>query len=149
MSPSPRKATLLLPILLATVASFAAGQPEAGVKKPLAIEDLYRFDAPQAPALSPDGKRLAYVRAWIDPKTKQDRQSLWLVEGSRDRARPMEKGEPDARAPVFSPDGKWLAFLSTRPRPEGWKPIPPTPPASDAATDILLIPTAGGPVIPL
>ncbi|MCI0461989.1 MAG: S9 family peptidase [Gemmataceae bacterium] len=151
MSPAPRKATLLLlPVLLAAVlAPFTTGQPPAGSKKPLAVEDLYRIDAPTAPALAPDGKRLAYVRAWTDPKTKQDRHSLWLVEGSRDKARPMEKDQPDARAPVFSPDGKWIAFLSTRPRPRGWKQIPPTPPQSDPATDIWLIPAAGGPVIPL
>src|SRR5262249_3923035 len=98
---------------------------------------------------APDGKRLAYVRQWIDPDTKQERQSLWLVKGKRDSARPLEQAQPDARAPVFSPDGKWIAFLSTRPRPKGWKQVPPAPPESDAPTDVWLIPTAGGAAIPL
>src|SRR5207253_334837 len=75
--------------------------------------------------------------------------SLWLAEGSKDKARPLEAGEPDARAPVFSPDGKWIAFLSTRAQPAGWKQVPPTPPQSDAGVDIWLIPAQGGKALPL
>src|SRR5205807_633903 len=111
---------------------------------PLAVEDLYRLDAPHSPALSPDGKRLACVRQWIDPTTHAERQSLWVVEGDRKNARPLEETQPDARAPVFSPDGKWIAFLSTYPRPKEWKQVPPAPPQSDAATDVWLISAAGG-----
>ncbi len=132
-------------VLLVGVAMGAA----PGGKRPLAVEDLYRLDAPMAPALSPDGKRLAYVRHWIDDKGKRERFSLWLVEGSKEKARPAEKGEPDARAPVFSPDGKWLAFLSTRPRPRGWKQTPAVPSQSDPAVDVWLMPAAGGPAVPL
>src|SRR5207249_1436810 len=63
--------------------------------------------------------------------------------------KPLEPGEPDGRVPVVSPDGKWIAFLSTRPRPAGWKQTPAVPPYSDAAVDIWLIPTTGGKAIPL
>ncbi len=125
------------------------GLAPAAEKTPLTVEDLYRFDASRDAVLSPDGKRLAYVRAWIDPETKAERNALWLVEGDAARARPMEKGEPDARSPVFSPDGRWIAFLSTRPRPDGWMQTPPTPSQSESATDVWLIPTAGGATIPL
>ncbi len=120
-----------------------------GNKAPLRVEDLYLFDAPKSPVLFPDGKRAVYIRSWIDAKTKQERNSLWIVEGSKEKARPMEAGEPDARAPVVSPDGRWIAFLSTRPRPNGWKQIPSVPKASDPATDIWLIPVTGGPAMPL
>jgi dipeptidyl aminopeptidase/acylaminoacyl peptidase len=123
--------------------------PAAPAKRPLSVEDVYRLDAPTSPALASDGKRLAFVRHWIDDRTKQERFSLWLVDGEGARPRPAEEGEPDARAPVFSPDGKWLAFLSTRGRPKGWKQTPPAPPQSDAATDVWLLPTAGGPALPL
>jgi Tol biopolymer transport system component len=118
-------------------------------KSPLQIEDLYRFDAPKSAVLFPDGKRAAYIRQWIDAATKQERNSLWIVNGDKDKARPMEADQPDARFPVVSPDGKWIVFQSTRPRPQGWKQVPPAPPASDPATDLWMIAADGGAALPL
>lgn len=134
-------------LLLAVCLPLAAAQGQQ--KRLLTVEDLYKFDGPRDTALSPDGKAAVFVRQWIDPETKTERMSLWRVAGSRDRAAPAESGEPDARAPVYSPDGKWVAFLSTRPRPNGWKQTPAAPPESDPATDIWLMPAAGGPAVPL
>ena len=71
------------------VASARADAPPA--KGPFAIEDLYRMDHPTSPALAPDGKRLAFVRHWTDAKIRQERHSLWLVEGSPDTARALEQ----------------------------------------------------------
>src|SRR5947209_1139857 len=81
----------------------AQGEPGPRPRRPLAVEDLYRLDSPQALVLSPDGARAAYARRWVDPASKQERQSLYLVEGRRDHARALEEGEPDARSPAFSP----------------------------------------------
>ena len=142
--------TLLPPLLLlAFVGNIASAQAPAAAKQLLAVEDLYRLDAPRSPILAPDGRRAAYVRQWIDAAGKRERHALWLAEDARDQARPLEPGEPDARAPVFSPDGKWIAFVSTRSRPDGWKPTPPAPPESDPAADVWLVPTGGGPAVPL
>lgn len=131
------------------LALFAAALtlPAAAAETPLTIEDLYRLDAPTAAALAPDGKSAVYVRHWLDAKRKVERFSLWRAGDGKPT--PMEAGEPDARAPVFSPDGRWVVFLSTRPRPKGWKQTPPAPPESDPATDVWLIPAAGGPAVPL
>lgn len=136
-------------LLLALLIPFLASAQETGAKKPLVVEDLYLFDAPKTPALSSDGKNLIYVRSWIDPKTKKERNSLWLVAGTPDKRRPLEKDEPDARNPIWSPDGRWIAFLSTRKRPDGWIPVPPVPPESDPAADLWLISVEGGTAMPL
>src|SRR5262245_30761048 len=100
------------------LALFAFVLPAAAADKLLSIEDLYRFDAPTAAALAPDGKSTVYIRHFFEARAKTERFSLWRA-GEKPAA--MEPGEPDARAPVFSPDGRWIAFLSTRPRPKGWK----------------------------
>ncbi|MDR3636129.1 MAG: S9 family peptidase [Isosphaeraceae bacterium] len=134
--------------LMLAPGALATG-PDGGAKTPLAIEDLYRLDGPQAARLDPSGKRLAFVRQWIDPESKQERNSLWLVDDRREGAHALEESQADARAPVFSPDGRWIAFLSTRARPDGWKPTAPVPPESDPATDIWLIRTEGGSSVPL
>ncbi len=152
--PSRARSTVRELMLVVIVLSFgwllpAAAEDTPSSKKPLAIDDLYRLDTPQAVRLSPDGAQAVYVRQWIEAGSKRERQALWLVPGRRDQARPLEPDQPEARTPVFSPDGKWIAFLSTRPRPEGWKQTPPVPAASDPAADIWLMPGAGGPSIPL
>lgn len=132
-------------LLLLVVPGLAAAEP----KRLLTVEDLYKFDGPRDLAVAPDGKSAVYVRQWIDPKTKAERMSLWRVPAAGEKPVAVEDGEPDARVPVYSPDGKWVAFLSTRPRPDGWTQTRPVPPESDPAVDVWLIPAAGGTAVPL
>lgn len=136
-------------VLFLTVASTASTLAAPPDKKPIALEDLYKFDGPSDPALAPDGKSLVYIRHWLDAGKKVNRFSLWRVAGDVSKAQAMERDEPDARAPVFSSDGKWIAFLSTRKRPTGWKQTPSAPPQSDPVTDIWLMSATGGTAIPL
>ena len=56
------------------------------------------------PALSPDGKRLAFVY----------RGDIWLADAEGGRARPLTFHLEFDAYPVFSPDGRWLAFGSKR-----------------------------------
>jgi dipeptidyl aminopeptidase/acylaminoacyl peptidase len=138
----------LAAVLLAGILPLDARDKPAG-KKLLTVTDLYRFDGSRDIALAPDGRSAVVVRYWLDAKTRKEHFSLWRVDDGPDKVRAMEKGEPDARAPVFSPDGRWVAFLSTRPRPQGWKQTPSVPSESDPATDVWLIPANGGEAIPL
>ncbi len=130
--------TIRLLALVLAIGAVAGAQDAA--RTPILVEDLYRADGPRNVVLAKSGRMAAYVRAWIDPETKRERSSLWINDGT---PRPLEKGEPDARMPRFSPDGRWLAFLSTRPRPQGWKQTPPAPPESEPATDVWIIPADG------
>ncbi len=118
-------------------------------KKLISVDDLYRFDGPTELALAPGGKSAVYARRWADREQRQIRYSLWRVEGEAASAKPMETGEPDARSPFFSPDGQWILFTSTRSFPDGSPAFDPAPPYSDPATDIWLLPAAGGTANPL
>ncbi|MFM7073548.1 MAG: CocE/NonD family hydrolase [Planctomycetota bacterium] len=133
-------------------AASTSNVPAAVAKSPLRPEDVYRFDSPTQPALSPSGSQAAYIRQWIDPASLLERHSLWTASLANDGSRSVvaaEPGEPDARLPVYSPDGRWIAIRSTRSQPNGWKPTPAAPPESEPATDIWLLPTQGGPAVPL
>ncbi|MGI8977854.1 MAG: S9 family peptidase [Pirellulaceae bacterium] len=137
--------------LLACGLIFVAASSRAFAEEPslIRIDDLYRLDSPQGVVVAADGASAIYARRWSDRKERVVRHSLWRVEGDASHAKPLEAGEPDGRAPLLSPDGKWIVFLSTRPLPDGKPGFTPVPPYSDTATDIWLMPAAGGKAIPL
>ena len=138
----------IVPLLVAFLVGIASAQ-EPAKKKPLAVEDLYLMESVKSPTLFPKEEKLVYERVWIDPKTKQERHSLWLVTDKRENRKPLEEGEPDGRSPVVSPDGEWIAFLSTRNQPEIAKPAPATPAYSDVSVAIWMYHVKTGKVAPL
>jgi Tol biopolymer transport system component len=82
-------------------------------------EDAFRLRVATAPALSPDGRRVAFMVSQTDEEADRLRASIWVVpaDGSAP-ARRFTEGPAD-RSPCFSPDGRWLAYISvTDERPE-------------------------------
>lgn len=78
--------------------------------RPLTIDDLYRFEIPGDPALSPDGERVAYTLTTQDAGNDRVIRSIWEVRGAGGPARRLTHGPADT-APRWSPDGTRLAFL--------------------------------------
>ncbi|MFD0623298.1 TolB family protein [Streptomyces sanglieri] len=78
--------------------------------RPLKIEDLYRFEIPGDPALSPDGERVAYTLATQDADNDRVIRSIWEVRAGGGPARRLTHGPADT-SPRWSPDGARLAFL--------------------------------------
>src|SRR5260221_14672513 len=56
------------------------------------------------PAVSPDGKELAFVY----------RGDVWIAPAKGGRATPLTSHIETDAFPLFSPDGKWIAFASRR-----------------------------------
>lgn len=65
------------------------------------------------PRISPDGKRIVYVRATVVRDRDEYDYDLWIDEGNG-TPRALTSGVADDRAPRWSPDGSKLAFGSNR-----------------------------------
>lgn len=83
-------------------------------KRRLVSEDLYKLVFVSDPQISPDGKKIAFVRSHIDEKTKEYRSHIWMVPTDGGEPRQYTSGPTTDTAPRWSPDGTKLAFLSDR-----------------------------------
>lgn len=122
------RSRFLLPCLAICLYALHAAALRAA-ERTLAPEDYYRFKDVTEPAVSPDGRVVAYVVTINDRAADSVKSSVWLVNWDGTDARAVTSGD-NASHPAFSPDGRYLAFLSSRP--------------ADSASQVWLLDRRGG-----
>jgi len=82
--------------------------------RPLEFVDLLRIHRLAEPAVSADGKWVAFVRTSHDPKTADSWSDICLVPLAGGGMRVLTAGKTDNSRPMFTPDGNSLVFASNR-----------------------------------
>jgi dipeptidyl aminopeptidase/acylaminoacyl peptidase len=100
----------------ATLIVFAS-TASAADKRPMQVEDLFKFKRVAAPQISPDGKHVVYQLTSVSLEENKSTSALWIA--ATDGKTPPKaltdpKGKKDL-SPRWSPDGKTILFESTRP----------------------------------
>ena len=80
--------------------------------KPLTLEALRQSVAVREPQISPDGKRVVYVRGVGDYKADVEKTELVLVDVASGARRVLTQDRDDVSGPTWSPDGTRIAFLA-------------------------------------
>jgi dipeptidyl aminopeptidase/acylaminoacyl peptidase len=119
---------LAAPAPSAAPASAAPAAPTA--PRPLTLEALRQSVAVRTPAISPDGKRVVYVRGTGDYKADVEKIELVLVDAWSGARRVLTQDRSEISAPAWSPDGTRVAFL--------------TAPAKDEMPEIYVLALDGG-----
>jgi len=98
--------------LTAPLGTFAAQQP---AKRPFALSDWYKLSTLSAPAISPDGGRVAFTVQTINERDDKYHREVWVVSTSGGEPTRFTSPSTESSNPRWSPDGKYLLFTSTRP----------------------------------
>lgn len=97
---------------LSAVAIFTSAYPQT--RRPIELDDLFAIQRISEPAVSPDGKWVAYTVTTPSLAENKNFTDIWLMPVAGGTPRQLANNPASDRRPVWSPDGKWIAFESTR-----------------------------------
>lgn len=85
--------------------------PAQGAANKLGVMDEFQIQLPTDPQISPDGKKIVYVRRFADPMTDRRYSNLWMINADGTDQRPLTTGDHSDASPRWSPDGTRIAYL--------------------------------------
>lgn len=101
-------------VRLLMAAALAAAAVASAEKKPLTVDDIWAVQRVGSPALSPDGKTVAYTVSVYDMEENKSNGDVWTVPLSGGAPRRITTNKASDGSPAWSPDGRRLAFTSKR-----------------------------------
>ncbi|MEZ5308365.1 MAG: S9 family peptidase [Pyrinomonadaceae bacterium] len=97
---------------------LALGLHAQEAKHAITLDDIFALKNVGNPAISPDGKWVAFTVSEIDMKKDKSETRIWMVSTDGGDAIPMTSKGYSAGSPAFSPDGKYLSFIASKDKEE-------------------------------
>ena len=107
-------AALLAPLVLQPLGAQAQTQSVAN-RRAFTPADWYKLTTLSAPAVSPDGKLVAFTVTTVRESENKRHNEIWVVPAAGGEATRYTSPSTESSQPRFSADGKYLLFNSTRP----------------------------------
>ncbi len=102
-------------VLLAALAAAVTVAPAAAQqRRPLDVRTFLGLDKPAEPAISPDGRWVAYTVVTTDVAGNRRRQDLWLQPFDSAAGRRISVDSLGGRSAQWSPDGRRIAYINSR-----------------------------------
>ena len=80
----------------------------------LAAKNVFDLASVSDPRISPDGKRIVYMRHFADVMTDDRYTNLWMINFDGTDNRPLTSGNFEDTSPQWSPTGDRILYVSTR-----------------------------------
>lgn len=100
----------LLALFLVACPPLSVAAPADAPARRFTAMDIFNLEAARDPQISPDGRRIVYVRRAADIKTDRYRSSLWMIDAATGEQRALVAGDSSASDPRWSPDGRRLLY---------------------------------------
>ncbi|HEY7699680.1 MAG TPA: DPP IV N-terminal domain-containing protein, partial [Vicinamibacteria bacterium] len=76
------------------------------------LADVFQLEWASDPRISPDGRRVVFVRNGFDVMTDRTIGNLWVMDSDGTNGRPLTSGKDGATGPRWSPDGGRLLYVA-------------------------------------
>ena len=96
-------------VALLSILIPASAQQKSDRLQPM---DIFNIQSVGDPQISPDGKRIVYVRRFADIMTDKYYSNLWIVGFDGSDNRPLTSGSHSDSSPRWSPDGGRIIYVS-------------------------------------
>jgi Tol biopolymer transport system component len=95
------------------IVSTAAALRAQEVSRKITAMDEFTLQVPAEPQISPDGKKIVYLRRFADPITDRRYANLWIINADGSDHRAITTGNRADGSARWSPDGTRLSYLSS------------------------------------